>query len=153
IYSLGVLLYELLTGVTPLDAKDLTRSGIDGMRRMIQEVDPSTPSTRLRRIVAENPTGQDHLLVERDLDSIVMKCLEKDRSRRYATAQQLAEDLDRFLNHEPVIARPQSVAYRFQKSFRRNRAAFAMAAAILAVLFTGAFVSVWQALRATKAER
>ncbi|MCI0539327.1 MAG: serine/threonine protein kinase [Verrucomicrobiales bacterium] len=87
IYSLGVLLYELLTGVTPLDAKELTRSGIDGMRRMIQEVEAPTPSTRLRRIVAENPTEPLHLLVERDLDSIVMKCLEKDRSRRYATAQ------------------------------------------------------------------
>ena len=125
IYSLGVLLYELLTGVTPLDAKELTQSGIDGMRRMIQEVEPPTPSTRLRRIVAENPTGQAHMLVERDLDSIVMKCLEKDRSRRYATAQQLAEDLQRYLNHEPVIARPQSVAYRFQKAFRRHRTAFA----------------------------
>src|SRR6185503_288477 len=153
IYSLGVLLYELLTGVTPLDAKDLTRSGIDGMRRMIQEVDPPTPSTRLRRIVAENPTGPVHLLVERDLDWIVMKCLEKDRSRRYATAQQLAEDLHRYLNHEPVIARPQSVAYRFQKAFRRHRTAFAMAAAILLVVVAGTVVSVWQALRATKAER
>jgi WD40 repeat protein len=153
IYSLGVLLYELLTGVTPLDAKELTHSGIEGMRRMIQEVEPPTPSTRLRRIVAENPTVQAHVLVERDLDSIVMKCLEKDRSRRYATAQQLAEDLQRYLNHEPVIARPQSVAYRFQKAFRRHRTAFAMATAILSVVVAGTVASVWQALRATKAER
>ena len=153
IYSLGVLLYELLTGVTPLDAKELTHSGIDGMRRMIQEVEPPTPSTRLRRIVAENPTGPAPVLVERDLDSIVMKCLEKDRSRRYATAQQLAEDLQRYLNHEPVIARPQSVAYRFQKAFRRHRTAFATAAAILLVVVAGTVVSGWQALRATKAER
>ena len=153
IYSLGVLLYELLTGVTPLDAKELTRSGIDGMRRMIQEVEPPTPSTRLRRIVAENPTGQAHVLVERDLDSIVMKCLEKDRSRRYGTAQQLGEDLHRYLNHEPVIARPQSVAYRFQKAFRRHRTAFATATAILLVVVVGSIVSVWQALRATRAEQ
>lgn len=153
IYSLGVLLYELLTGVTPLDAKELTQSGLDGMRRMIQEVEPPTPSTRLRQIVAENPTGQAHAIVDRDLDSIVMKCLEKDRSRRYATAQQLAEDLHRYIHHEPVIARPPSVAYRFQKSFRRNRAAFAAAAAILLVVVAGTLVSVWQALRATKAER
>src|SRR5678815_3596694 len=73
IYSLGVLLYELLTGVTPIDAKELTRSGIDGMRRMIQEVEAPTPSTRLRRIVAESPAAPPHMLVERDLDSIVMK--------------------------------------------------------------------------------
>ena len=153
IYSLGVLLYELLTGVTPLEAKELTQSGIDGMRRMIQEVEPLTPSTRLRRISAQNPTGQAYVLVERDLDSIVMKCLEKDRSRRYSTAQQLAEDLHRYLNHEPVIARPQSVAYRFQKTIRRHRTAFAMAAAILLVAVAGTVASVWQALRATQAER
>jgi hypothetical protein len=91
--------------------------------------------------------------VERDLDSIVMKCLEKDRSRRYATAQQFAEDLHRYLNHEPVIARPQSVAYRFGKAFRRHRTAFATAAVILLVVVAGTVVSVWQALRATKAER
>lgn len=153
IYSLGVLLYELLTGVTPLDGKELTHSGIDGMRRMIQEVEPPTPSTRLRRIVAENPAVPAPMLVERDLDSIVMKCLEKDRTRRYATAQQLAEDLSRYLNHEPVIARPPSVAYRFQKAFRRHRTAFAAAAAILLVVGVGTVVSGWQALRATKAER
>ena len=120
---------------------------------MIQEVEPPTPSTRLRRIVAENPTGPAQVLVERDLDSIVMKCLEKDRTRRYATAQQLAEDLQRYLDHEPIIARPPSVAYRFQKAFRRHRTAFATAAAILLVVIAGTVISGWQALRATKAER
>ncbi|MBL9168794.1 MAG: protein kinase [Verrucomicrobiales bacterium] len=153
IYSLGVLLYELLTGVTPLDGKELTHSGIDGMRRMIQEVEPATPSTRLRRIVAETPTQPAPMRVERDLDSIVMKCLEKDRTRRYATAQQLAEDLQRYLVHEPVIARPQSVAYRFQKAFRRHRTAFVTAAAVFLVVVAGTLVSGWQALRATNAER
>lgn len=126
IYSLGVLLYELLTGVTPIEAKELTQSGIDGMRRMIQEFEPPIPSTRLGRIVAEDPTRRVDLLVKRDLDLIVMKCLEKDRSRRYATAQQLAEDLERYLHHEPVIARPPSVTYRFQKAFRRHRTAFGL---------------------------
>ncbi|MEW6156363.1 MAG: serine/threonine-protein kinase, partial [Verrucomicrobiota bacterium] len=153
IYSLGVLLYELLTGVTPLDAKELTQSGLEGMRRMIQEVEPPTPSARLRRLVAENPNRRALLRVERDLDSVVMKCLEKDRSRRYATAQQLAEDLLRYLHHEPVIARPQSVGYRFQKAFRRHRAAFATVTVILLIVIAGTVVSVWQALRATRAER
>jgi WD40 repeat protein len=153
IYSLGVLLYELLTGVTPLDGKELTHSGIDGMRRMIQEVEPPTPSTRMRRIVAENPATPAQLLVERDLDSIVMKCLEKDRSRRYATAQQLAEDLQRYINHEPVIARPPSLPYRLQKAFRRHRTAFATVAAILFVVLAGTVITAWQALRATRAER
>lgn len=153
IYSLGVLLYELLTGVTPLGARELTQSGIDGMRRMIREVEPPTPSTRLRRIIAENPSGPPHALVEHDLDSIVMKCLEKDRCRRYATAQQLTEDLHRYLHHEPVIARPQSWAYRLQKAMRRHRTAFATATAILGIVVAGTLASAWQALRATKAER
>lgn len=153
IYSLGVLLYELLTGVTPFDAKELTQSGLDGMRRMIKEVEPPTPSTRLRRVMLSGPANQRGITVDRDLDWIVMKCIEKDRARRYSTAQELAADLERYLGQEPVLARPQSSAYRLQKAFRRNRAAFAAAAAILLAVATGTTVSVMQAIRATLAER
>ena len=152
IYSLGVLLYELLTGVTPFDAKELTQSGLDGMRRMIKEVEPPKPSTRLRRVVAGSSANPLTMLVDRDLDWIVMKCLEKDRTRRYDTARELAADLQRYLDQEPVLARPQSTAYRLRKALRRHRAAFAAAAAILIAVVAGTTVSVWQALRATRAE-
>ena len=90
--------------------------------------------------------------VDRDLDWIVMKCLEKDRTRRYDTARELAADLQRYLSQEPVLARPQSTAYRLRKALRRHRAAFAAAAAILLVVVAGSTVSVWQAWRATRAE-
>jgi serine/threonine protein kinase/WD40 repeat protein len=153
IYSLGVLLYELLTGVTPFDARELTRSGLDGMRRMIKEVEPPKPSTRLRRAVAMGSTQPSSLAVDRDLDWIVMKCLEKDRARRYDTALELAADLRRYLSEEPVLARPQSAAYRLRKALRRHRAPFVAAAAILIAVAAGSTVSVWQALRATSAER
>ncbi len=153
IYSLGVLLYELLTGVTPFDAKELTQSGLDGMRRMIKEVEPPKPSTRLSRMVAGSPANPLKILLDRDLDWIVMKCLEKDRTRRYETARELAADLQRYLDQEPVLARPQSTAYRLQKALRRHRTAFIAAAAILIAVVAGITVSVWQALRATRAER
>ena len=153
IYSLGVLLYELLTGVTPLDAKELTQSGLEGMRRMIKEVEPPSPSTRLRRVVAGHFEHAPQMQVDRDLDWIVMKCLEKDRTRRYETARGLAADLQRYLNHEPVLARPQSTAYRLHKAMRRHRTGFAAAAAILLAVVAGSTVSVWQAVRATSAER
>jgi len=153
IYSLGVLLYELLTGVTPFDAKELTQSGLDGMRRMIKEVEPLKPSTRSRRVVAGSSANPLLMLVDRDLDWIVMKCLEKDRTRRYDTARELAADLQRYLDQEPVLARPQSTAYRLHKALRRHRTAFAAAAAILMAVVAGATVSVWQAWRATSAER
>ncbi len=153
IYSLGVLLYELLTGVTPFDAKELTQSGLDGMRRMINEVEPPTPSTRLRRLLAGQPTRRETVRVDRDLDWIVMKCLEKDRTRRYSTAQELAADLQRYLSQEPVLARPQSTGYRLRKALRRHRAAVAAVAAILMVVVAGITASVRQAWRATRAER
>ncbi len=153
IYSLGVLLYELLTGVTPFDAKELTQSGLEGMRRLIKEVEPPKPSTRLRRAVAGSANKPVPLLVDRDLDWIVMKCLEKDRTRRYPTALELAADLQHYLRQEPVLARPQSTAYRLQKAVRRHKTACAAAAAIFLAVVGGSTVSVWQALRATSAER
>ncbi len=153
IYSLGVLLYELLTAVTPFDAKELAQSGLEGMRRMIQDVEPPKPSTRVRRVVAAGATAPAALQVDRDLDWIVMKCLEKDRTRRYATALELGADLQRYLNQEPVLARPQSAAYRWRKALRRHRTAFAAAGAILVAVVAGVTVSVGQAWRATRAER
>jgi serine/threonine protein kinase/WD40 repeat protein len=155
IYSLGVLLYELLTGSTPFDSKELLQSGLDQMRRIIRERDPIRPSTRLRQTLANAPHSSpatSHSSLATDLDWIVMKCLEKDRSRRYDTANGLAMDLQRHLSHEPVIARPPSSAYRFQKLVRRNKLAVATVGAVAATLILGILLSAWQALRATRAE-
>jgi serine/threonine protein kinase len=163
IYSLGVLLYELLTGKTPLDPDELLRSGMNEMRRKIREDEPPRPSTRLSTMqAADLTTIAKHRqadapklihLVHGDLDWIVMKCLEKDRTRRYETANGLATDLKRHLNNEPVVARPPSRAYQFQKLVRRNKLAFAASAAVLLVLLGGIAASTWQAIRATRAER
>jgi tetratricopeptide (TPR) repeat protein len=163
IYSLGVLLYELLTGDTPFDAKELLAAGMDEMRRKIREDEPAKPSTCLSTMLAMDltivakhrhaePPRLIHL-IRGDLDWLVMKCLEKDRTRRYETANALAMDLQRHLNDEPVVARPPSTAYRFQKLVRRNKLAFAAVAAVTTALVLGIVVSSWQAIRATKAEK
>ena len=133
IYSLGVLLYELLAGSTPFDPKELMASGIDAMRKTIREKEPQRPSTRLATLGAEQSTttakrrstDTAKLLhqLRGDLDWIVMKCLEKDRQRRYDTANGLAADITRYLTNEPVLARPPSQLYRLQKMVRRNKAA------------------------------
>jgi eukaryotic-like serine/threonine-protein kinase len=157
IYSLGVLLYELLTGSTPFDTKELLASGLDEMRKIIREREPVRPSTRLRQATAlkASPTQLSTLnsALSSDLDWIVMKCLEKDRRRRYETANMVAQDLERHLNSEPVAARPPSTAYRVQKFVRRNRVMVTAAATVGAVLVLGIFGSTWQAIRARKAER
>ena len=161
IYSLGVLLYELLAGSTPFDAKELMSRGIDAMRKTIREKEPVRPSTRLATLKGEELTttakrrsaDTAKLLhqLKGDLDWIVMKCLEKDRTRRYETANGLAIDLKRHLNNEPVVARPPSAAYRFQKAFRRNKLAYAAALAVAAALLVGTVFSVWQAKIAIRA--
>jgi hypothetical protein len=138
IYSLGVLLYELLAGSTPMDRARLQRAALLEVLRIIREEEPPRPSTRLSTteelpsIAANRGTEPRRLsgLVRGELDWIVMKCLEKDRARRYETANGLAVDLQRYLADEPVQACPPSAAYRFRKFARRNRTAVLAAAAV-----------------------
>ncbi|HOB97673.1 MAG TPA: tetratricopeptide repeat protein [Verrucomicrobiota bacterium] len=153
IYALGVLLYELLTGKTPFDAKELLAIGLDEMRRTIRETEPLRPSTRVSTLPGQELSTTAHRRgleapelvgeLRSDLDWIVMKCLEKDRARRYETANGLAMDIQRHLDNEPVVARPPSAVYRFRKLVRRNKLAFMAAGAIAAALLVGLSVSTW----------
>ncbi|MBI4625668.1 MAG: serine/threonine protein kinase [Verrucomicrobia bacterium] len=163
VYSLGVVLYELLAGRCPFDPGSLDSPNRDEIRRLIREVEPPRPSTRFSTL-----TGADRATVARrrgtdparlpvllagDLDWIVMKALEKNRTRRYDTPTALAEDIARHLRNEPVAARPPGRLYRWGKFMRRNRLAVSMAATIALTLVAGTAISIAQMVRARGAER
>jgi serine/threonine protein kinase len=149
IYSLGVLLYELLTGTTPFDSKRLKEASYDDMRRIIREEEPPRPSTRVSTLAQESTViasqrrsdaRQLSHLFKGELDWIVLKCLEKDRNRRYETASALATDIERYLHDEPVSACPPSSWYRLHKFARRNRGAMLAGALVSAALLVTVIV-------------
>ena len=162
IYSLGVLLYELLTGTTPFSVDRLKELAYGEIQRVIAEEEPQMPSTRMstmedvaKTAVAKRRSIDVQTLSKQfkgDIDWIVMKCLEKDRRRRYETPSELVADLQCYLNSEPVSAAAPSVVYQLQKLTRRHKTAFTAAAAVLAMFLLGSTIATWQAIRATKAQ-
>ena len=159
VYSLGVVLYELMVGALPLDFRNLT---FDEVLRRLREKEAPRPSTRLRAlgehssITAQNRGTDTAKLVRQlrgDVDLITLKALEKDRSRRYMSPTDLAADIQRHLNDEPILARPKSASYQLQKFARRHKALVAGVAAVFAVLIAGVIVSTREATRARRAEQ
>jgi serine/threonine protein kinase/tetratricopeptide (TPR) repeat protein len=163
IYSLGVLLYELLTGTTPFDGETLRQAGVEEMRRLIREVDPPRPSARVSTLqaaglstISQRRQIQPQQLSRQlrgELDWIVMTALEKDRTRRYETVSGFAEDIRRYLVDEPVVACPPSVAYKLCKFARRNTTVLATTATIALALLVGILLAGWQAIDAKAARR
>jgi serine/threonine protein kinase len=161
VYSLGVLLYELLTGTTPFEKERLKDIGYDEMRRIIREEEPPRPSTRLSTlgqmattVSTQRKSDPRRLsqLFRGELDWVVMKCLEKDRSRRYETAGSLARDIDHYLHDEAVQACPPSAGYRLKKFWRRNQGLVSAAAVVVLCLVGGIAGTSWGLVRAMQAE-
>lgn len=159
VYSLGVILYELLAGVPPIDLKSVSYYDIV---RKLRETNTPKPSTRVRNLATGSASPSDGRDAERlllakelrgDLDCITLKCLEKDRSRRYGSPYELAADLQRYLQNQPVLATPASASYRLRKFAQRNRNVLAAVCALILALIAGTVVSVYQAYRAHQAER
>lgn len=156
IYSLGVILYELLTGLRPIDSKQLKNAGLAEMIRVIKEEEPSKPSTRLSTadslpsIAAVRQVDPRKLtsLLKGELDWVVMKCLEKSRERRYETANALASDLGRFLSDDPVEARPPSSTYRLQKFLKRNKGLVIATSIVAVTLIAGIIGTSWGLVQA-----
>jgi serine/threonine protein kinase/tetratricopeptide (TPR) repeat protein len=162
IYALGVLLYELLTGTTPFNQERLRTAGYEEIRRIIREEEPPKPSTRINTLGPaattvsnkrqSDPKQLSHLC-RGELDWIVMKCLEKDRHRRYETSSGLAMEIQHYLADDPVLACPPSAGYRLQKFARKYRTPLRIAGLFVVFLMLAAAVSTWQAVRATLAEK
>jgi non-specific serine/threonine protein kinase/serine/threonine-protein kinase len=161
VYSLGVILYELLVGALPFDPKDLRSAGVEGMRRVVREQEPRRPSTRLATLgdrslesASNRRTNPPTLKVQLrgDLDSVTLKALEKDRARRYGSPNELAADIRRFLAEEPVQARPSSAAYRARKFVRRHRLGVGAAALVVFALLAGILGTTVGLVRARRAE-
>ncbi|QDT12762.1 protein kinase domain-containing protein [Stieleria marina] len=160
VYSLGIILYELLTGEPPLTQKQLQSKAMDEVMRAIREVDPLKPSSRVMRLtspstssIGDLPNSRVKNLLQGELDWIVMRSLEKDRERRYESPLAFAQDLVRFENNEPVAAGPPSAIYRMRKFARRYAGPLAAATTFLVLIIVGAISISWLGLRAIDAER
>jgi tetratricopeptide (TPR) repeat protein len=163
VYSLGVLLYELIAGVQPISSDLLRRGGYEQVQRIIRETDPQRPSTRLSslgserqtRVAQSRHTPLPTLLrqLRSELEWIPLKAMRKDREQRYRSAAELADDIRNYLDGRPLIAGPESGMYRARKFIRRHKGGVAASAAILLLVLGGVVATTWQAIRATRAER